>query len=133
MGFHEFANMSVQSDYEVRRTGLNRLSIIINGIDDIALNPRLIINGDDAILVHDERNSVVLPEFPQKYVAEMLQSRTVLIGEKEPEPQGPMTTMFSPYRTPIRRFYEALVCISQEGVAASEAGKTIQTPQAANA
>ncbi|NCC21856.1 MAG: hypothetical protein EOM26_05260 [Alphaproteobacteria bacterium] len=122
MGFRNFAHLSVQSTYEVRRTGLNRLSIIIEGLDEKVNNPRLLLNGDEAILVHDERNSIVLPEFPQQYLPELLQSSSVLVGEKEPPPRGPVTGLYSASRSLVRRFYEADVCLASEGTIANQTG-----------
>jgi hypothetical protein len=123
MSFQELSQLTIQSNYEVRRTGLNRLSIIIEATNEAARNPRLILNGDDAVLVHDEANSIVLPEFPQQYVPELLQNHTVLIGEKEPQPFSGSFGLgvYAMSRSPVRRFYEAIVCVSREGIAARQA------------
>ncbi len=114
MGFHGANNTRIQSDYEVRRTGLNRLCIVIDGSEEAAANPRLILNGTEAILIHDEVNAIVLPEFPMQYVNEMLRSGTVLIGEKESVPANGFMASYSG-NTPVRRFYEASVSAVREG------------------
>jgi hypothetical protein len=132
MSFHGFAQMSVQNAYEVRRTGLNRLSIIIDGDDEPVSNPRLLLCGDDVVLIRDDSVSIVLPEFPQEYIPEILQGRTVLIGERDSAGMaGDMSMIFPKLHTPVRRFYEAVVCVKREDIKVQKAENVI--PAAANA
>ncbi|NCC21855.1 MAG: hypothetical protein EOM26_05255 [Alphaproteobacteria bacterium] len=120
MCFHDYSSLTEQAGYEVRRTGFGRLSIIIEGLDEMAVNPRLVLGGDEAILVRDEFHSIVLPDFPQEYYFELLKARSVLVGEKELPPEGPLAEMFCATRSPIRRFYEADVCLAHEGTDVGE-------------
>ncbi len=113
MSFHELTNMTVQNTYEVRRTGLNRLSIIVDGEDGPVSNPQLMLCGVDAILLRDDNSQIVLPDFPQEYIPELLQGRSVLIGEREVTKEVSDTLFYSVARTPVKRFYEALVSISK--------------------
>lgn len=116
MSTQEKDQISVQNNYEVRRTGFNRLSIIVDSDETPVVNPRLFLIGDDAILERNGDFRVILPEFPQEYILELLPGHSVLIGEREDAGgfANMESMMFSSPNIPVRRFYEAMVCTDSE-------------------
>lgn len=134
MSFHEFKQMKVQASYEVRRTGLNRLSIIIDRLERPVKNPRLVFYGDEAALVLEDNTCIILPEFPQEYIPELLQGRTVLIGEKEMSREGTEEkTLFPMAWTPVKRFFEAEISINRVSTPAGKTGGRIMPVVAGSA
>ncbi len=108
----------VQTDYLVRRTGLNRLCIFITSLEPQPNDPRLVFQGMDALLIHDDRNAVLLPGFPVEYAEEIRRSQTILIGEREAFQPGQHHAAAS---FPVQRFYEAGVAFTRQAGKAQKA------------
>lgn len=112
------ADVSESWNYQIQRTGLNRLCIMIDGFEEPCDSPCLVVRGFEVMLLRDEAHAVTLPDFPRGFLHEILRGGSIMIGERamgdEPEEEGAMPRM--------QRFYEAAVHIlSSEGAAVSGA------------
>ncbi len=101
----------VERNYEIGRTGLNRLCVYIPAVDLRPSAPALILQSHDALLIHSRGYQILLPDFPLSVRQDLMEAKTVLIGEMEGG-ASIMGTEFDPVSVnmlPVRRFYEARV------------------------
>lgn len=111
----KMSQILVVKDYQVARTGMNRLCLSFACEDSAPGAARFVMDpgNREARLFRDDKSVFVFPDFPTEHVDEIALCGGVLVAEREPP--RPVEAARFPYVpagfSPVRRFYEAAAAL----------------------
>lgn len=107
----KMSEMHVIQEYQISKTGMNRLCLSFACPESAPGLARLVVDpvACEARLFRDDMNVFVFRDFPSEHIDEIGLSGGVLIAERDPPrpDQAGKFPYLPPGFAPVRRFYEA--------------------------